>query len=308
MAEDDNEFEEEFEFESEDIFDDETDGATDASSEAAPVAERKKGSFPWIIVAIVVGVGGYFGWQFYKTGMQQSGPGEIVSAPPEQPATSEEPVETLPMDAQLPGDDSLDQQLETIAEPPAPPPVAVEEPEPEAEVDVEKVVSESKEELEKSLGALKKDVTELTKSNTTKISEMEKDIELTANKIVNVDKTLTALQQDIVKMTKILKTLTEDVNELQSARQAYKSQQAAQARRKGLQEASAATRSSSQRGPQVSQSMTIHAIIPGRAWIRTQDGKTLSVAEGDMLGEYGKVLKIDAPTGTVVTTSGVTIR
>ena len=54
--------------------------------------------------------------------------------------------------------------------------------------------------------------------------------------------------------------------------------------------------------------MTVHAIIPGRAWLRDKNGRTITVTEGDMLDQYGKVLMIDAPNGVVVTSSGTTLR
>ena len=53
---------------------------------------------------------------------------------------------------------------------------------------------------------------------------------------------------------------------------------------------------------------SVHAIIPGRAWLRGRDGKTITVTEGDMLDKYGKILVIDAPSGVVITSSGVTLR
>ena len=55
-------------------------------------------------------------------------------------------------------------------------------------------------------------------------------------------------------------------------------------------------------------SLNVHAIIPGRAWLKKRDGGIITITEGDMLGEYGKVLAIDAPTGAVITSSGVTLR
>ena len=52
----------------------------------------------------------------------------------------------------------------------------------------------------------------------------------------------------------------------------------------------------------------VHAIIPGRAWLKSNDGRTLTVTEGDTLEEYGKILVIDAPSGVVITSSGITLR
>ena len=54
--------------------------------------------------------------------------------------------------------------------------------------------------------------------------------------------------------------------------------------------------------------MSVHAIIPGRAWLKSKDGSTITVTEGDSLERYGKVLVIDASNGVVITSSGVTLR
>ncbi len=52
----------------------------------------------------------------------------------------------------------------------------------------------------------------------------------------------------------------------------------------------------------------VHAVIPGRAWLKSTKGTITTVAEGDSLGNYGKVLVIDAAHGLVLTSSGVTFR
>jgi len=52
----------------------------------------------------------------------------------------------------------------------------------------------------------------------------------------------------------------------------------------------------------------VHAIIPGRAWLKGPDGQILTITEGDTLGDFGKVLVIDAASGMVLTQSGVTFK
>lgn len=43
----------------------------------------------------------------------------------------------------------------------------------------------------------------------------------------------------------------------------------------------------------------VQAIIPGRAWLRSENGETLTVAEGDPVGDAGRVTKIDPYDGVV---------
>lgn len=52
----------------------------------------------------------------------------------------------------------------------------------------------------------------------------------------------------------------------------------------------------------------VHAVIPGRAWLKSTAGQIITVAEGDVLGDYGKIALIDAANNLVRTSSGVIFR
>ncbi|HXH55105.1 MAG TPA: hypothetical protein VNK03_05115 [Gammaproteobacteria bacterium] len=52
----------------------------------------------------------------------------------------------------------------------------------------------------------------------------------------------------------------------------------------------------------------VHAVVPGRAWLKSSKGQIVTVAEGDSIGNYGKILVIDAANGVVLTSSGVAFR
>lgn len=51
----------------------------------------------------------------------------------------------------------------------------------------------------------------------------------------------------------------------------------------------------------------IQAIVPGRAWIETPDGRTITIRTGEKLRGYGVVTVIDAELGIIKTTSGYSI-
>jgi len=51
----------------------------------------------------------------------------------------------------------------------------------------------------------------------------------------------------------------------------------------------------------------VRAMIPGRAWLITQDGSTITVSVGDTIPGYGVVDTIDANQGTVTMSSGAII-
>jgi intracellular multiplication protein IcmG len=52
----------------------------------------------------------------------------------------------------------------------------------------------------------------------------------------------------------------------------------------------------------------VKAIVPGRAWLVAPNGLTVTVAEGDRLPGYGKIVSISAVHSTVTTSSGTIIR
>lgn len=52
----------------------------------------------------------------------------------------------------------------------------------------------------------------------------------------------------------------------------------------------------------------VKAVVPGRAWLLSSTGKTLTVSNGDEINDYyGKVTLIDSDEGRVVTSSGKVI-
>ncbi|HSX19579.1 MAG TPA: hypothetical protein VLG38_00455 [Gammaproteobacteria bacterium] len=53
---------------------------------------------------------------------------------------------------------------------------------------------------------------------------------------------------------------------------------------------------------------SVHAIIPGRAWLKGGNGQIITVTEGDRVGDYGTVAVIDAANGLVRTSSGIMIK
>ena len=52
---------------------------------------------------------------------------------------------------------------------------------------------------------------------------------------------------------------------------------------------------------------TVQAIIPGRAWLKSTNGETLTITEGDMIKEVGRVSKIDPYDGIVEINTGTKV-
>lgn len=50
------------------------------------------------------------------------------------------------------------------------------------------------------------------------------------------------------------------------------------------------------------------AVIPGRAWLKSSRGATLTVSEGSSIPGYGKVTHINTQSGVIMTSSGLAIQ
>lgn len=56
--------------------------------------------------------------------------------------------------------------------------------------------------------------------------------------------------------------------------------------------------------PEVRVAYNVQAIIPGRAWLKSENGETLTVAEGDVIRDVGRVTRIDPYDGVVEINTG----
>lgn len=298
MADNENndDFEEEFNFDEEELSEESSEENLETEPEPSPTPEAKpegKRKIPWLFVAIIVAIVGYFGWKLLSLGTPSSDVGEIV-APPAQP-TAPQPIQAEQPSPQPPSDQALTQAQtpDLFAAQPVP------EPKVEPSVPFDEMLSKATGDIEKTVDIIKKELGRSSKAQDIKIRAVEQDLELNAQRLVSLDKQFITLQQDLVRLIQAIKALRADVADLQEARIQAHAERAAKAR------AAAQTRTSE---ADMNPTISVHAIIPGRAWLKTKDGKTLSVTEGDVLNEYGKVLKIDPISGTVSTTSGTTLR
>ncbi len=278
----DDEFGEEFDFESEQHEDalapQEEAGGEDIQEAEAP-ARRKNVALPLVIGIVVLG---FIGWKVY----------EVLTEPKTQ-------AEGGPKGAQL--------EVAKVAPKTAPTSgqIATDPSQPkgatpnlyEAEQLAKQAISD-----EKITAILQKKIDEQFATQKQQIEAIQKEAQ---NLTQNTGKTLSSLQQDLA-------TLKATVDELNTQFKSIRDEQLAAAAREAEREARARAKAKPKAKPvpkqDASPNISVHAIIPGRAWLRTLDGKTITVTEGDSIGEFGKVLKIDAPNGQVVTSSGVTLR
>lgn len=156
--------------------------------------------------------------------------------------------------------------------------------------------AEAKEAFEK----LEKELNEQEQLHKEHFAALERNLTLTAQNSANTNKSVAALEHEVTALTNVIHDLTQEIKMIREEQAKLRTQQSAKI--------AAPTKMKPIVRAEPNPTLSIHAIIPGRAWLRAQDGKMLTVAEGDAIGEYGKVLKIDAANGVVVTTSGVTLR
>ncbi len=159
------------------------------------------------------------------------------------------------------------------------------------------------------INKLQKQVDDQEAAYKKQIADLQKNIQDANQQASNANKNVQALQQQVAALSSALQALVTEIktlraDQVQAIAKAEEQAKAARVKAPAPKQQQQAKSEAAAANPNV----TIHAIIPGRAWIRTADGKTISVSEGDSIGEYGKVLKIDATSGVVITTSGVTIR
>lgn len=141
----------------------------------------------------------------------------------------------------------------------------------------------------------------LQEAHQKQIVQIEQGLRQTTQNTNNLNKGVQALQQQIATLSQSVQQLSNQVNQL-----------SIEAQKKPAPRETKAVTASREAKPvkrvDGNPKYTVYAIIPGRAWLRSTSGKTLTVSEGDQVDEYGKVLKIDPSNGIVVTSSGVTLR
>lgn len=267
------EFEEEFNFESEGEHEGEEDNLPPApAEEAKPTLEppkRKSSTFPAIIGLAILS---FIGWKVYQF-FQPKPPGpetaEIQAVPEKAIAKAPEAPKTLPQSA-IPSWQEATKNLPSEAKPLT---------------------------TEEMIAQLQKKLDEQERTSKQQIQLLEKDLANVVQFTATSNKGISDLQQQVASLSTVVQNLTAQLGTME-----HKHKERPFKKPKKIKKAHKEHKAESNPG------LTVYAIIPGRAWLRSSNGKTITVAEGDAIGEYGKVLKIDAGNGVVITTSGATLR
>lgn len=120
------------------------------------------------------------------------------------------------------------------------------------------------------------------------LEQLNKSISAMDNRVLGLTETVDGLAQDLNNVKKIMTDEDVDLTSTSSVKLSNKSKPSA------LKDSA----------PDYS----VHAIIPGRAWLKSASGQIITVTEGDKVGDYGTIAVIDAANGLVRTSSGITFR
>lgn len=127
----------------------------------------------------------------------------------------------------------------------------------------------------------------------------------------DLSQTLTKLNQTIKAMDQRLSTLTNTTTTLSKEMGSVRNQ-VSQAKQmvedEELDLGDPLMRRKAKCAVQEEQEYVVHAVIPGRAWLKSGRGQIITVTEGEVIGNYGKILVIDAANSVVLTSSGITFR
>lgn len=271
-----DDFEEEFEFETEPGEEDalapeefETDG------EEPDVVDKKPGKS--LLLPIVIGAAliGFLGWK--AVGIFTAPKTTPAPAPAPAPVAKVEPTpspaKTAPVEKATP-QSSLPSVL-----------------------DAQNVIPQDVVVTEDALTKMQKKLEEQDNAIKQRINNLERDIATANQNTTQVNAGMSKMQTDLATLNASVQELSNQLKTFQEERE--KQQQAKAASKK---------HSTQPKAESSNPTLSVYAIIPGRAWLRSANGKTITVTEGDAVGEYGKVLKIDAGNGVVVTSSGVSLR
>ena len=255
------------------------DNAKPSATQHSSASGQKSGSsFPIgkLIVVTIVLAGGFYGYKYFLTHKRQPAP--VTEA---QPA----PVEAPPI-AAAPTDDQLAEAV---------PEKSFEQ----VQQDLKPAAPQIPDEINATLDSISQEMTlnvnqikqlESTISNLTDtVDQLNKSISAMDNRVLSLTETVDGLAQDLTNVKKIMADDDIDLTSFSTIK---------------LTDSSAPPPKASDNGPMY----TVHAIIPGRAWLKSNKGQILTVTEGDKIGDYGTVAQIDAANGLVRTSSGITFR
>lgn len=147
-------------------------------------------------------------------------------------------------------------------------------------------------EMKKSLQDIAEDMTE----NVKELKQLQSTMQDLAKTLNSINQGLNSIDTRVVSLNESVNNISDDLNNVKKIIQ----EEDLDSDSNLAQEAS-----SNNKGVK---DYVVHAIIPGRAWLKSANGQIVTVTEGDSLGDFGKIAAIDAGNSVVRTSSGVSFR
>lgn len=154
-------------------------------------------------------------------------------------------------------------------------------------VEISSAIQNISDEMTVNVNNIKQLETTISALNTT-VEQLNKTINAMDNRVLSLTETVDGLSQDLANVKKVM--IDEDMDLASPGTVKFSNKKQPQ------------TINSS------SPSYSVHAIIPGRAWLKSSSGQIITVTEGDKIGDYGTVAVIDSANGLVRTSSGIILK
>jgi len=284
-----------------DFVDDKNQGTPRSSGGSQPSQEPPKGSrsIATIVMALVILGGGYYGYKHFYASKTPETPVES-NAPPQTPLP-EAPgsVNAVPpavatdhnnidfsesskddLAAALPPAKSFEQVQKDLH-------AAQQHQNSAVPAGISNAIQNISDEMTINVNNIKQLETTISVLNTT-VEQLNKTINAMDNRILGLTETVDGLSQDLANVKKVM--IDEDMDLANPGTIKFSNKKQAQPLNN------------------TAPSYTVHAIIPGRAWLKSSSGQIITVTEGDKIGDYGTVAVIDSANGLVRTSSGIILK
>ncbi len=265
--------------------------------------EQPKNALPIvpIIIMLVILGGGYYGYKHFFGSKAAVPPLENNNLPktplPEIPTTDKIPEPITTNDHNSIDFSSMTKD-ELAASLPPPPSKSFEQVQKELHAAQRATQSEISADMHNAIQNISDEIT----VNVNNIKQLETTISTLNTTVEQLNKTINAMDNRILSLTEIVDGLSQDLANVKKVMID-----------EDMDLASPSTvKFSNKKQPQTVNSSaptyTVHAIIPGRAWLKSSSGQIITVTEGDKIGDYGTVAVIDSANGLVRTSSGIILK
>ncbi len=156
--------------------------------------------------------------------------------------------------------------------------------------------------IPESINATLDSLSEEMTMNVNQIKQLETTIANLATTVEQLNRTVTAMDNRVLSLTEIADNLAHDLNNVKKVMVAEDLDLTNPGSLKYTPKKQAQPITNN------ATTYTVHAIIPGRAWLKSSNGQIVTVTEGDKVGDFGTIAVIDATNGVVRTSSGITFR